>query len=355
MTYNEHPEIFIKRSSRYISDWLLDGFIKYYVDEATDAFYPYSSFGANGDPLYALLRVYDESTAKIQTKIRSAVESLALLVVPDSASARIRAIDSQKRLQLLSIVSTAVSETGCFGSVPRLIETVTTNLELWGNPEHKKLAFAFVLRCLIDLSINAKRHSSFSSLVRNDVESLIIRLVISDQFIPQYAAKAAHALISIAPETFFNNYLNFIAPRLLRMHQLNPEERHHAHATADIIAERLPKQLATFAPKMKVIGHNPRDAWMLLAWDNPHSNFEIVRSGGDASVITLKRRITKEADTVRAGLALRNLDFSLFELHTPIRLSTFPGNMAGRNDIELVFKLNELMRPNSISQGGYDA
>lgn len=337
-----------RRPVQYISDWMLEGFHGHYVLNASDAFYPHSYFSGAGDPLAAVSHVYQSSPPRIQTKIRKAVEGLALLLSPEATLREVRAIDSTTRLRLFSVITVLLSEVAGFDAIPRVVDSSTLGVDVWGSAENSKLAYATGLRTLVDMALSAKKHANFYKSTASIIEASLIRLICAPDFESRFAAQCAHALIEINPETFFEHYFNLIGSHLSRLHREDPREIEHAHLTADLIAEKLPKQLMTFAKSMEIVGPTARDAWILRAWDDQRSQFLLYRASGDSSQLSLARRFDRTTRPSRTpAITLRNLNFSKYQVRSTIdsRIPLVASN--GHLFVEVLKGINMVLKPQS--------
>lgn len=310
---------FLKTKSRsYLADWLTDALVEHYGEDNPDAFYPHSSFGADGDPIFTICHVYRNSPAFIQTRLRSAIAGSTVLALNGAAIARVPKYDLEKRLGLLSVVCTLASETGCVDGIPRLTDSATVGLETWGTEEQRTRAFALVLRCVADLSISSESHSNLTGSALKALESNLTRLIFSDGFRPQYAPRCAHALLLLNPGTFFRYYDEVLGRHIQDFHAIDKEEEEHSYATADIIAERSKIELMRFASKLQVAGPEPRDLWLLNAWNRPSSKFLLFRKGKDPNRLFLTKR-QRSGSGLRLPIALDNPNFYKIELTSDIQ------------------------------------
>ena len=346
MTISPHLIFLERRPVQYISDWMLEGFLGHYVLQSSDAFYPHSYFSGAGDPLAAVSHVYQSSPPRVQTKLRKAVEGLALLLGPEAALREVRAIDSTTRLRLFSVISVLLSEVAGFDAIPRIVDSSTLGVDVWGSAENSKLAYATGLRTLVDMALTAKNHANFYKSTATTIEASLIRLICTPDFESRFAAQCAHALIEISPETFFEHYFNLIGVHLSRLHSEGPREIEHAHRTADLIAEKLPKQLMIFAKSMEIAGPTARDAWILRAWDDQRSQFLLHRASGDPSQLSLARRFDRTTRPSRTpAITLRNPSFSKYQVRSSID-SRIPLVAAGGRLFAGALKsINMLLKP----------
>lgn len=339
----KHFEFIDRRSVRYLTDWLVDGFVSHYVYESRDSFYPHSHFGAGGDPLYAVREAYRALPARAQSKLRSAVEGLLTIGAPDALFSGSSEVSVETKLNLLSIVSTLAAETGSLRGAPIIADAVTSKIEQWGSDEHQKVAFALGLRGLVGIASEAKRHPSYSHADAAIVESSLVRAICSPRFDSRYIARCAYALLQICEDAFFRHYEALLREHFFRMHEADSTELEHAHLTADLIVDRLPKQLMAFAPKMEIMGPRPRDLWMLRAWDSPHSKFFLHRPDRNAGKLALTRRSSAASKITRSPtIAFENSSFYKYQVKSTIEqgISTVAGviKFAGLTSITSILK-----------------
>ena len=157
------PFLFLKHSSQiYLNNWLLDGLLGTYISGNVDAFYPHSSFNGHGDPIISIRNAYRSSSAAVQHRLRSAVAASTQLVFRRAARSEIANIKTTDRIKLLSILGVLVCETGCVDGAVKLTEVAASEIDEWGDMETRKIAFATILRTLVELSTNSIFHSSSS-------------------------------------------------------------------------------------------------------------------------------------------------------------------------------------------------
>lgn len=292
MISNDAFENLLKRSRRYICDWLTEGIVRYYAEGDPDGFYPHSFVSIDGDPVFTLIRNYQQAYPLRQTVLREAIAGLSALALPNITCRRVALLEDARRLSLLSIISSLVSETACADAIPRLTDSVTNQADGWKEGVRKN-AFATVLRCITDLALSSANHISFNNKAKITLESCLVRLIRSEQFLPAYAPRCAHALVTLDPESFFQSYRELIGEQILLLHKLDKEQETHAYATVDIIAERCAHQLMKYSPELKFDGLHPFDKWILdaLNRNEKKSRYMLIRQGNESNQILIVPRI----------------------------------------------------------------
>lgn len=319
MNNRSHLDFFDKRSVNYLTDWLIDGFISYYVYDQLDGFYPHSSFGVTGDPLFAIREAYVNLTSKSQSKLRRAIEGLLVIATPGSSIRCGGDMTVQMRLNLLSIISILMAETGGLEASSRLANLGTIELEGWGGKGSQREAYTLVLRGLVAIASGARMHSSFNRVSASAIEASLVRMICSPLFESRFVARSAYALMEVGEESFFRNYETLLRDHFLKLHEADSAEQDHAHLTADLIVDRLPKQLMGFASRMEVSGERPRDVWMLNAWDSPRSKFFLHRPDRNAARLALARRHQHADCSVRSpAISIENSNFFRYQVRSAL-------------------------------------
>ena len=317
MSKQPHLEFLERKSRPYIRDWYVAGFIGFFIDSETDSFYPHSSFSESGDPVADVRRAYRLLEPRGQSRLRDAVGAAVIVANQDAAMEKVRRLKMGERLRLAQVLGVMVAETGCVDGVLQLAESLLAVEPHAESEVDASNAFAIALRTLIDTSLALASHTSRSRDAVERLKACLVRLVASSSFRSQYAPRCAHAYAVLDPSTFFDFYFDVLGQHISSLHDQDNEELEHAHATADFIAERLPKQLMQFAPRFQVLGSRARDRWLMRAWDSHGSKHVLIRAERDSGRLLLARRPAsgQNLSAIR-GLRLTNNDFCKYEIRT---------------------------------------
>lgn len=314
-----HPHLaFLERKSRaYVRDWYVGGFVGFFIDSDSDAFYPHSSFSASGDPVADVRHAYRLLGPRGQSRLRDAVGAATIVANHNAAIDKVRRLTLVDRLRLAQVLGAMVVETGCVDGVLQIADFLLAVESPEDSGSIASYAFAIALRTLVELSLTLSAHTSRSKDAVERLKACLVRLIASTKFRSQYAPRCAHAYAVLDPSTFFEFYFEVLGQHISRLHEQDKEELAHAHATADFIVERMPKQLIQFAPRLQVLGVRARDRWLMNAWDSRDSQHVLIRTERDSRRIFLARRPSpgQNLSAIR-GLRLTNDDFPKYEIRT---------------------------------------
>lgn len=309
----------LKEKDPYLRDLLTTGICAFYTEGDPDSFYPHSFLSASGDPLYAIVRAYQWGNPKQRAILRRAVGGAATLGLPSNSWRKPSSLDWEQRLGLLSIVATLVSELACADAVPRLTEAVTAQITGWNDENIQRTAFAIVLKAVTDLAISGINHCSFDTHSANTVTRCLVRLIHAKYYEPAFAPRCAHALVVLDPKLYFEHYCELIGNQIHLLHRLDEEQKRHAHATAEIIVDRLPMELTKYAPQLRVTGAKACDKWLLEALDSENSKYLLFRNGRNSNELFLTPKAPRGHEVIDGvRIRLTNPHFYQIQLNSDI-------------------------------------